>query len=441
MTEIAVTVEKLQRRLEREKRAKQEAERLLEEKSLDLYQANQQLLLFTADLEKIVELRTNELKMALMKAEAATRAKTDFLATISHEIRTPLNGVIGMARILSDTLLDDEQQNYVHVIDTCGKTLLSLINDILDLTKIESGNLELEQRAISIVDECNSCLKILNEQATKQQIRLEKAYASNIPAYLLGDATRLKQIVTNLLSNAIKFTHHGKVTLSVEVVEISNTNVALKISVSDTGIGIAPDKIDRLFKPFSQVDSSTTRKYGGTGLGLAICAKLVNLMGGNIGVESEPGKGTTFFFTLTAQLATQEIATKTNHVIQQENKQLSILIAEDNLINQKVLQISLKKLGFTQITIVNDGMQCVELFNHQTFDVIFMDMQMPRIDGLDATRIIRSLNLEKQPHIIALTANAFQEDVKLCNEAGMDDFLAKPLDAKILKEKLKLLKF
>lgn len=437
MNDSAV-VEKFQRRLEREKRAKQEAEKLLEEKSLDLYQANQRLSEFAANLEKVVEQRTNELKVALVNAEAATRAKTEFLATISHEIRTPLNGVIGMAGILIDTELDDDQKNYVQVIDTCGKTLLSLINDILDLTKIESGNLELEQRTISIVDEFNSCLKILEGQATKQQITLHKEFSSNIPNYVVGDATRLKQIVTNLLSNAIKFTHQGSVTLNINVIEKTNSAVTFKISVNDTGIGIPADKIERLFKPFSQVDSSTTRKYGGTGLGLAICAKLVNLMGGEIGVESESGKGTTFFFSLTMPLAEQEKIAQNTGLLSQ-NHQLSILIVEDNLINQKVLQISLKKLGFTNVTIANDGMECVELFNDKTFDVIFMDMQMPRLDGLDATRIIRSLDLSKQPCIIALTANAFQEDVTLCKEAGMNDFLAKPFDATALKEKIVLL--
>ncbi len=437
MNDLAV-VEKFQRRLEREKRARQEAEKLLEEKSLDLYQANQRLSEFAANLEKVVEQRTNELKVALVNAEAATRAKTEFLATISHEIRTPLNGVIGMAGILIDTELDDDQKNYVHVIDTCGKTLLSLINDILDLTKIESGNLELEQRTISIVDEFNSCLKILEGQATKQQITLHKEFSSNIPNHVIGDATRLKQIVTNLLSNAIKFTHQGNVTLNINVIEKTNSAVTFKISVNDTGIGIPADKIERLFKPFSQVDSSTTRKYGGTGLGLAICAKLVNLMGGEIGVESESGKGTTFFFSLTMPLAEQEKITQNTGLVSQ-NHQLSVLIVEDNLINQKVLQISLKKLGFTNVTIANDGMECVELFNDKTFDVIFMDMQMPRLDGLDATRIIRSLDLSKQPYIIALTANAFQEDVALCKEAGMNDFLAKPLDATVLKEKIVLL--
>lgn len=438
MNEIAVTVEKLQRRLEREKRAKQEAEKLLEEKSLDLYQANQRLSEFAANLEKVVEQRTNELKVALVKAEAATRAKTEFLATMSHEIRTPLNGVIGMASILIDTHLDDDQKEYVQIIDASGKSLLSLINDILDLTKIESGNLELEHNAISIIDECNDCLKLFDVQATQKDLRLQKQFASDVPQYVFGDATRLRQIVLNLLGNAIKFTSSGTITLTLNVIESHAEKVILKASVQDTGIGISADKIDRLFKPFSQVDSSITRKYGGTGLGLAICAKLIALMGGEIGVESEAGKGSNFFFTWTAQLAKSE--TKNENISQVSPVQtLSILIAEDNLVNQKVLTISLKKLGFTNVTIVNDGIECIEMSKEKVFDVIFMDIQMPNMSGLDATRIIRTLNISKQPYIVALTANAFREDEEACMRAGMNNFLSKPLNTNALKELLDLL--
>lgn len=438
MNEIAVTVEKLQRRLEREKRAKQEAEKLLEEKSLDLYQANQRLSEFAANLEKVVEQRTNELKVALVKAEAATRAKTEFLATMSHEIRTPLNGVIGMASILIDTHLDDDQKEYVQIIDASGKSLLSLINDILDLTKIESGNLELEHNAISIIDECNDCLKLFDVQATQKDLRLQKQFASDVPQYVFGDATRLRQIVLNLLGNAIKFTSSGTITLTLNVIESHAEKVILKASVQDTGIGISADKIDRLFKPFSQVDSSITRKYGGTGLGLAICAKLIALMGGEIGVESEAGKGSNFFFTWTAQLAKSE--TKNENISQVSPVQtLSILIAEDNIVNQKVLTISLRKLGFTNVTIVNDGIECIEMSKEKVFDVIFMDIQMPNMSGLDATRIIRTLNISKQPYIVALTANAFREDEEACMRAGMNNFLSKPLNTTALKELLDLL--
>jgi two-component system, sensor histidine kinase len=435
MNETVSNSDKLQKRLDREKRARQEAEKLLEEKSLDLYQANKELSQFATNLEKLVEQRTEELKAALVKAEAATRAKTEFLATISHEIRTPLNGVIGMASILTATQLDDEQKEYIYVIDNCGKTLLSLINDILDLTKIESGNLELEECSLALKNELDNCLKMFEMQATQKGIQLSKNFAANLPFHVLGDVTRLKQIVINLLNNAMKFTDHGKVLLDAQVVNQATNAITLKISVTDTGIGIPKDKMGYLFQPFSQVDSSTTRKYGGTGLGLAICAKLVDLMGGEIGVESEFGKGTTFFFTLTAKLAEQKKIADVDD-IQEQSKAISILIVEDNRINQKVLEINLNKFGFTNITIANDGMECVQLFNDQNFDVIFMDMQMPKLDGLDATKIIRSLDLDKQPYIIALTANAFQDDVELCKSVGMNHFLAKPLNVDLLKETL-----
>lgn len=435
MNETVSNSDKLQKRLDREKRARQEAEKLLEEKSLDLYQANKELSQFATNLEKLVEQRTEELKAALVKAEAATRAKTEFLATISHEIRTPLNGVIGMASILTATQLDDEQKEYIYVIDNCGKTLLSLINDILDLTKIESGNLELEECSLALKNELDNCLKMFEMQATQKGIQLSKNFAANLPFHILGDVTRLKQIVINLLNNAMKFTDHGKVLLDAQVVNQATNAITLKISVTDTGIGIPKDKMGYLFQPFSQVDSSTTRKYGGTGLGLAICAKLVDLMGGEIGVESEFGKGTTFFFTLTAKLAEQKKIADVDD-IQEQSKAISILIVEDNRINQKVLEINLNKFGFTNITIANDGMECVQLFNDQNFDVIFMDMQMPKLDGLDATKIIRSLDLDKQPYIIALTANAFQDDVELCKSVGMNHFLAKPLNVDLLKETL-----
>jgi PAS domain S-box-containing protein len=375
-----------------------------------------------------------KLKVALRKAELATESKTQFLATMSHEIRTPLNGVIGMATLLSDTNLDDDQKEYVQIIEKSSQILLSIINDILDLTKIESEQVELESLTLDVMETFNNCLNIFDIQAKQKGIELTKNYSNDIPQYLLGDVTRLQQIVFNLLGNALKFTSQGFIDFSLIVKSKKDKEIILQGCVSDSGIGIPKNKLNQLFKPFSQADSSTTRKYGGTGLGLAICEKLLKLMGGEIWVESEEGKGSKFFFTWTAQLVTVE----TQPVLESIEKDdshlaLSILIADDNSINQKVLTLLLKRLNFKNVSIANDGLECVEMFKNRNFDLVFMDLQMPNIDGLNATKIIRSLKLSKQPYIIALTGNVFVENVQECYESGMDNFLSKPLDLESLK--------
>jgi PAS domain S-box-containing protein len=374
-----------------------------------------------------------KLKVALRKAELATESKTQFLATMSHEIRTPLNGVIGMATLLSDTNLDDDQKEYVQIIEKSSQILLSIINNILDLTKIESEQVELESLTLDVMETFNNCLNIFDIQAKQKGIELTKNYSNDIPQYLLGDVTRLQQIVFNLLGNALKFTSQGFIDFSLIVKSKKDKEIILQGCVSDSGIGIPKNKLNQLFKPFSQADSSTTRKYGGTGLGLAICEKLLKLMGGEIWVESEEGKGSKFFFTWTAQLVTVETEPVLESIEEDSHSALSILVVDDNSINQKVLTLLLKRLNFKNVSIANDGLECVEMFKNRNFDLVFMDLQMPNIDGLNATKIIRSLKLSKQPYIIALTGNVFVEDIKECYESGMDNFLSKPLDLETLK--------
>jgi PAS domain S-box-containing protein len=375
-----------------------------------------------------------QLKIALKKAELGTESKTRFLATMSHEIRTPLNGIIGMANLLGDTTLDDEQKEYVSIIQKSSDLLLSLINDILDLTKIESEQIELENTTFLVIETFDSCLKVFEPQVKQKNIQFTKYYSNDIPHYLVGDTTRLQQIMFNLLGNALKFTHQGSIDFSLKINSKKENSVVLQGCVSDTGIGIPANKFYKLFKPFSQTDDSTTRKYGGTGLGLTICKKLLKLMDGEIWVESEEGKGAKFFFTWTAQLAKVKAEPVLESIEKDDSHSaLSILIVEDNLINQKVLTLLLKRLNFQNVTIVNDGLECVKMFENKNFDMVFMDLQMPNIDGLNTTKIIRSLKLSKQPYIIALTGNVFLENVEECYESGMDNFLSKPLALESLK--------
>jgi PAS domain S-box-containing protein len=376
------------------------------------------------------------LKIALKKAELATESKTRFLATMSHEIRTPLNGIIGMANLLScHTTLDDEQKEYVSIIEKSSDLLLSLTNDILDLTKIESEQIELENTTFSVIETFDSYLKVFELQVKQKSIQLTKYYSNDIPHYLVGDTARLQQIMFNLLGNALKFTDQGSIDFSLKINSKKANTVVLQGCVSDTGIGIPANKFYKLFKPFSQTDDSTTRKYGGTGLGLAICKKLLKLMDGGIWVESEEGKGAKFFFTLTAQLPKEtKLPVAESRIENNTVNSISILIAEDNPTNQTVLKLLLKKLGFSNVTVVNDGLECVEIFGTQHFDFVFMDFQMPNINGLKATEIIRALELPKQPYIVALTGNVFAENVRECYQVGMNDFLSKPFNVETLKK-------